>query len=192
MDLGDGRTILLAGQADRVDRGVASDRIVVWDYKYSGPAEYAALADDEDDGGDPLAGGTKVQLVAYAMAAAAAVDEPGHEPEVHAWYWFLKPPATNRAVGYRVTPELRDRFRRVLRVLTDGIAAGHFPARPGEHQYHRGNFEHCAWCDFDAICPRDRDEEWARASRHPALAPLVALAEEGSAAVLAPAEGAQR
>ena len=57
----------------------------------------------------------------------------------------------------------------LLRVLADGIGSGRFPARPGEHQYHRGNFAHCAWCDFDAICPRDRDEEWERVRSHPSL-----------------------
>ncbi|HEX4903459.1 MAG TPA: PD-(D/E)XK nuclease family protein [Acidimicrobiales bacterium] len=177
VDLGDGRTVLLAGQADRVDAG--GGRVVVWDYKYSGPGGFAALATDEADGGDPLGGGTKVQLVAYAMAAAEAEGLPA-EAEVHAWYWFLAPPHTNSLVGYAVGPDLRDRFRRVLRVLADGIAAGHFPARPGEHQYHRGNFEHCAWCEFDPICPRDRDDEWRGAREHPDLASLVALLEDGS------------
>lgn len=186
VDLGDGRTVLLAGQADRVDAG--GGRVVVWDYKYSGPGEFGALDADEDEGGDPLAGGTKVQLVAYAMAAAEDAAVPAGA-EVHAWYWFLKPPHTNALVGYPVGPELRDRFRRVLRVLADGIAAGQFPARPGEHQYHRGNFEHCAWCEFDAICPRDRDDEWRRAREHPGLAPLVALVEEGSGALAGAGEG---
>jgi hypothetical protein len=155
---------------------------VVWDYKYSSPADFAGLG---SDGGDPLAGGTKVQLVAYAMAADGALDAtPGAEPEVHAWYWFLKPPHTNETIGYAVDDHLRHRFRRVLRVLADGMAAGHFPARPGEHQYHRGNFEHCAGCEFDAICPKDRDDEWRTAREHADLARFVALVEEGSSTVL--------
>jgi len=186
VDLGDGRSVLLAGQADRVDAG--SGRVVVWDYKYSGPGEFVALDADEADGGDPLAGGTKVQLVVYAMAAAQAADLP-EGTEVHAWYWFLKPPHTNARLGYPVGPALRRRFRQVLRVLADGIAAGHFPARPGEHQYHRGNFEHCARCDFDAICPRDRDDEWRTARQHPALATFAELVESGSGTLAAARQG---
>jgi ATP-dependent helicase/nuclease subunit B len=185
VDLGDGRSILLAGQADRVDVGDAVDgrRVVVWDYKYANPDEFKGI--DAPDG-DPLAGGTKIQLVAYAMAAAASaeLDLEDDDLEVHARYWFLRPPTTNRTHGYRVDDELRHRFKRVLGVLADGIGSGRFPARPGEYQYHRGNFGHCAYCDFDSICPRDRDEEWERVRDAASLADLRGLAEEGSSWVL--------
>lgn len=190
VDLGDGRSILLAGQADRVDAGAIGDgdgRVVVWDYKYSGTHGFEDLDRPDADGGDPLAGGTKIQLVAYGMAALGSPrldGVVGPDAEVQARYWFLKPPATNRHIGYPVTDELRERFRRVLRVLADGIGSGRFPARPGEYQYHRGNFDHCTWCDFDSICPRDRDEEWERVRAHPSLAAVRGLAEAGSAWVL--------
>ena len=190
VDLGDGRVLQLAGQADRVDRGTDRDgraRVVVWDYKYSKPTAFDGIVKDEAKGGDPLAGGTKIQLVAYAMAAGADgdLDVPG-DAEVHARYWFLRPPHTNEHRGYPVDAELRERFTRVLGVLADGIAAGRFPARPGDHAWHWGNFEHCAWCEFDSICPRDRDEEWERVRHDPSLAPLRRLAEEGSVSVLDP------
>lgn len=183
VDLGDGRSILLAGQADRVDVSAGGTRVVVWDYKYSGPEQFRTI--DTADG-DPLAGGTKIQLVAYAMAAAESpqLDLGEGEPEVHARYWFLRPPTTNRTHGYPVDDALRDRFTRVLGILADGIGSGRFPARPGEYQYHRGNFDHCAWCDFDAICPRDRDEEWERVREAPSLAAIRGLADEGSSWVL--------
>ena len=190
VDLGDGRSILLAGQADRVDaRRTAhgTERVVVWDYKYSGTSEFTKLDKADEDGGDPLAGGTKIQLVAYGMAALDAAGihgDAGAAVDVQARYWFLKPPQTNHQIGYAVTDELRDRFRRVLRALADGIGSGRFPARPGGYAWHRGNFDHCTWCDFDAICPRDRDEEWERVRLHPSLVDVRGLAEEGSAWVL--------
>lgn len=188
VDLGDGRAIQLAGQADRVDAAALPDggtRVVVWDYKYSKAAAFDGIAKGEDRGGDPLAGGTKIQLVAYALAAGQAPGLDLHgELEVHAHYWFLRPPDTNATRGYPVDPELRERFGRVLGVLADGIAGGRFPARPGEHAYHWGNFAHCAWCEFDAICPQDRDEEWERVRHHPTLVSLRGLAEQGSASVL--------
>lgn len=188
VDLGDGRSLQLAGQADRVDVGAADDgrtQVVVWDYKYSKPDAFDDIVKPEDKGGDPLAGGTKIQLVAYAMAAADSPDLglPA-DIDVHASYWFLRPPSTNVRRGYDVDEELRERFARVLGVLADGIAEGRFPARPGEHTYHWGNFAHCAWCDFDSICPRDRDEEWERAREDPSLVAIRRLAEDGSASVL--------
>ena len=196
VDLGDGRSLQLAGQADRVDRGTDVDghtRVVVWDYKYSKPTAFDGIVKDEAAGGDPLAGGTKIQLVAYAMAAGADRDlDVPSDAEVHASYWFLRPPHTNEHRGYAVDADLQRRFARVLGVLADGIAAGRFPARPGDHAYHWGNFEHCAWCEFDSICPRDRDEEWERVRDEPSLDGLRRLADEGSASVLvAPVEDAR-
>ncbi len=178
VDLGDGRTIALAGSADRVDLG--DGVLEIWDYKYTGSRSYHDLVKDEDAGGDPLQGGTRLQLVAYGMAAAAAHDVP----EVHAAYWFLRPDTERTRVGYPVDADIRDRFRRVLGVLADGIGEGRFPARPGEFLWHRGTHAHCSYCDFDDICPRDRDEEWERVRFHPSLHRLGRLVDEGSASVL--------
>ena len=127
-----------------------------------------------------MLGGTKLQLVAYGMAAA----ERHEAPEVHAAYWFLRPDAQKPEVGYPVDDALRARFRGVLAVLTDGIGTGRFPARPGEYQWHRGTHEHCSWCDYDDICPRDRDEEWERVRFDPSLRGVARLADEGSSSVL--------
>lgn len=178
IDLGGGRVVRLAGQADRVDR--AGRSMHVWDYKYSGGRAFEALEKDEDKGGDPLLGGTKIQLVAYGMAAAQQHDVD----HVHASYWLLRPDVVGRTVGYEVDAGLRERFRRVLAVVADGIAAGRFPARPGTHEWHLGNFANCTWCEFDSICPGDRDVEWQRVQLHPALRDYVRLTEEGSATVL--------
>ena len=180
VDLGDGRTIALAGSADRVD--VGGGVVKIWDYKYSGSRSFDDLVKPEDKGGDPLLGGTKLQLVAYGMAAA--VEHPGLE--THAAYWFLRPDAEKPTAGYVVDDELRDRFRRVLSVLADGIGEGRFPARPGEYRWHLGTHSHCAWCDFDDICPRDRDEEWERVQFDPSLRGIARLADEGSLSVITP------
>ncbi len=181
IDLGDGRIVRLAGQADRVDR--AGRTLHVWDYKYSGGGGFRDLVKDEDKGGDPLLGGTKIQLVAYAMAAAERHDVD----TVYARYWLLRPDVVGTIIGYEVDDALRERFRRVLAVVADGIAAGRFPARPGDHQWHLGNFANCTWCEFDAICPGDRDVEWQRVRIEPTLSRFVRLAEEGSASVVAEA-----
>lgn len=180
VDLGDGRTIALAGSADRVD--VGEGVVKIWDYKYSGSRAFDDLIKPEERGGDPLLGGTKLQLVAYGMAASAAHPDL----ETHAAYWFLRPDAEKPTAGYVVDDDLRDRFRRVLGVLADGIGEGRFPARPGEYRWHLGTHAHCAWCDFNDICPQDRDEEWERVRFDPSLRGVARLADEGSASVLSP------
>lgn len=179
VDLGDGRTLALAGQADRVD--VGDGRAVVWDYKFASTTPFAVLSKPEDKGGDPLGFGRKLQLVAYGLAAADRYDVD----EIHAWYWFLPRTADPDKVGYPISDDLQHRFRTALRVLADGIGSGRFPARPGEMQWHLGTFDACGWCDFDEICPADRDEEWERVRFDPSLRSYRTLVEDGSAQLVA-------
>lgn len=176
--LDDGRTVPIAGQADRVD--VVPDGVRVYDYKYASSGPYAALKKDLADGGDPLDRGTRLQLLAYAEAAAAqrGVDRAS------AWYWFLKPGHTGTHIGYEITEEHRQMFRRTLRILVDGVGDGLFPAHSGEEDWFVGTNKNCGFCEFDAICPADREEEWARVRADPALDDLVRLAEDGAPAFL--------
>ena len=60
-------------------------------------------------------------------------------------------------------------------MIADGIEAGRFPFRPGELD--RGSFDHCRSCDFDAVCPTDRDDFWQSARDDERLAAYVALVE---------------
>ncbi|MDE0802657.1 MAG: PD-(D/E)XK nuclease family protein [Acidimicrobiales bacterium] len=182
VDLDDGRSVPIAGQADRVD--VVPGGVRVYDYKYASAGPYSALKKDLADGGDPLDGGTRLQLLAYAEAAAAqrGVDRAS------AWYWFLKPGHTGTHIGYEITPDHRRLFRTALRVLVDGVGDGLFPAHSGEENWFVGTNENCGFCEFNAICPADREEEWERVRADPALADLVRLTEEGSPAFLVSSE----
>ncbi|WP_436795583.1 PD-(D/E)XK nuclease family protein [Actinospongicola halichondriae] len=176
--LDDGRTVPLAGQADRVD--IVPGGVRVYDYKYASATPYNSIKKSLEDGGDPLDGGRRLQLVAYAEAAAAqrGVDEAS------AWYWFLKPGHTGTHIGYDVTPDHRRLFRQTLGVLVDGVGSGRFPAHSGSDNWFTGTNENCGYCEFNDICPADREEEWERVRADPALADLVRLAEEGSPAFL--------
>jgi ATP-dependent helicase/nuclease subunit B len=51
-----------------------------------------------------------------------------------------------------------------------------FPGRPGGDDW-RGGFENCRWCDFDRVCPSDRDRAWDRMREAPELGTYVALSE---------------
>jgi ATP-dependent helicase/nuclease subunit B len=176
--LDDGRVVALAGQADRVDE--VPGGVMVHDYKYGSSTPYRGLDRPLDDGGDPVDGGRRLQLLAYAEAAAQqrGVDRAS------AWYWFLKPGHTGTRIGYEIGPRHRDLFRKTLGVLVDGIAAGSYPSRSGESDWWSGTNVNCAFCAFDDICPADREEEWERVRTDPALAELALLAQEGSPAFL--------
>ncbi len=176
--LDDGRVIPLAGQADRVDAVPGGVR--VYDYKYSSSNQYHGLDRAIEAGGDPVAGGRRLQLLAYAEAAAhqRGVDRSS------AWYWFLKPGHTGTHIGYEIGPEHRAMFRHALRVIVDGVQQGLHPARSGPADWFLGTNANCGYCEFDRICPADREDEWERVRSDPALADLVALAEDGAPSFL--------
>ncbi len=176
--LDDGRVVPLAGQADRVDAVPGGVR--VYDYKYASSGPYKGLDTPIEAGGDPVDGGRRLQLLAYAEAAAAqrGVDRSS------AWYWFLKPGHTGSQIGYEIGPEHRRLLRETLRVLVDGVRNGYYPAHSGPHEWFVGTNANCGFCDFNRICPADREDEWERVRADPALAEVVRLAEEGAPAFL--------
>jgi ATP-dependent helicase/nuclease subunit B len=171
--LDDGRTLQFRGSADRVDVDPATGGLVVTDYKTGGLSDYEDLRKRlTDDPPDPVDRGRKLQLPLYALAAAARhpVDGP-----VRARYWFTSERGRFEEIGYPVDEAVLARLRQVLRVAADGVAAGAFPARPGEVD--RATYKNCAYCDFDRLCPRDRARQWERKRTAPVLADYVALAE---------------
>ena len=146
LDLADGRSLTLRGRADRVDVG-DDGRLVVLDYK-TGKDRYAALADD------PVQEGRTLQLGAYAEAATAR-----HGGEVaDTAYWMVSSAGGFAQRGYPWTGDRRTRFLDVVGVIVDGIESGTFPARPGAFDAFFGKHENCRHCDFDRICPRNRDD----------------------------------
>jgi hypothetical protein len=61
----------------------------------------------------------------------------------------------------------RARFGEVLDVIVDGIEQGRFPANPGEADFF--GFEHCAFCDYNRVCPSGRDDLWEGVRLSPKL-----------------------
>jgi RecB family exonuclease len=172
--LDDGRELRFRGSADRVDRvdraGEQGDGLVVTDYKTGSLREYEDLR--RNLATDPVDRGRRLQLPLYALAAADR--HPTPEP-VHARYWFTSERGRFESIGYPVDDRVLARLRQVLRVVVDGIAAGAFPARPGEVD--RQSYRNCTYCDYDRLCQRDRSRQWDRKRHTPALAGYVALAE---------------
>ena len=165
IDVG-GRRLAFRGVADRVDRA-PDGSLVVTDYKTGGQWPYEGLKVD------PVDRGTKLQLVLYGLAAQQQYD-PG--AAVRSRYWFVTERADFAEIGYVVDDEVRASFERALTVIVDGIDAGAFPARPGEVDA-RSGWKNCLYCDFNAICPRDRARQWERKRGARELAAYVVLAE---------------
>ena len=165
IDLARGRRLTFKGFADRVD--LADDgRAVVVDYKTGSARPYEDLAEQ-----NPVSRGTKLQLPIYGLAARSRFGEV----PVRSQYWFISERGGFRTVGYDLSGEVLNRLHETLEVMVEGIEGGIFPGRPGKSD--RGSFDNCRYCDFDAVCPSQRDREWERVRHTPELADYVALSE---------------
>lgn len=164
-----GRHIAFRGYADRVDR-TEDGALVVVDYKTGGVSDDVKKIPKDD----PVVRGTKLQLPVYALAARAA-----HDPDapVHAAYWHVSAKGGFQWIGYDADDARDARFRDVLTTIADGIDAGLFPGRPGEPSNRPGHagFDNCTYCDFDAVCTRERGQEWERVRDDETLIPLLTL-----------------
>lgn len=158
VQLGDGRSILFRGRADRVD--VTDDgHHLVSDYKTGKGKGYEELVED------PVRGGTTLQLGLYSEAAIQLMGAPaasGH-------YWMLRDESVSERHGYAWTAARRDRFVEVVAAIVDGIEAGTFAAEPGGWDSFRRTHSNCAYCDFDRLCPVDRGEHAQAKAASPEL-----------------------
>lgn len=158
VDLGDGRTVLLRGFIDRVDR-TADGGVVVVDYKTGSASSYTDLAEDT-----PIADGSRLQLLVYALAARQAYPDA---TSVRAEYHFVGRKDTGRRIGYEVGPAAVQALVDVVRLVVDHAGAGVFPHRPAEPVYQ--HFTPCLYCDPDELGTADRHRDWERLRLHPAL-----------------------
>jgi ATP-dependent helicase/DNAse subunit B len=151
------------GTIDRVD--VTPDRgRIVTDYKTGGADWYKGIE------GDHFQGGRSLQLAIYALA----VGEDGQKP-VRTEYWFVSEKGGFARRGYELTSEEAEEFTKVIDVLSASMARGQFPANPGGGMNQK--FDPCAYCPYDSVCPKDRDQIWERTKGDPILSRYVALAE---------------
>lgn len=151
LNLHNGRALAFRGRADRVDR-IGDRNAVVVDYKTGRADAYQDL--NGDSATNAFAGGTMLQLGLYAEAARQhlGVDQ------VESYYWVLSGLTGATLRGYQWTDELREQFLEVLGHIVEGIEGGLFPMVPGGWNTFRSGYENCRYCEFDAVCPRDRGE----------------------------------
>jgi ATP-dependent helicase/nuclease subunit B len=126
IDLGDGRTLRVSGQIDRIDKR-PDGTLVLRDYK-TGRAPR--------DENEIFRGAKQLQIPFYILAAGEMF--PGH-PVVKA---FLDYVDAGRPVALDPASVRGDDFRRQVRGLVDAIADGLFVQEPSA----------CTWCDYTAAC----------------------------------------
>jgi hypothetical protein len=90
---------------------------------------------------------------------------------VHVAYWFVSEKGNFRQIRYALDSAAMERFSEVVTVLVDGVEQGLFPARPGDKN------KNCKFCDFQSMCPGDREVSWNKVRDAPELGSYVALTE---------------
>jgi len=159
-----GRTVAFRGRADRVDVRPDGTRVVL-DYK-TGKAYTTPEA-----GEDPLQAGARLQLPVYAAAARQLLDAE----HVEAAYWFVSAKGEFKLDPFRLDADTEARFREVVGHIVDSIDEGWFPAVPGAPNTFFGSSDNCRYCDYDAVCPVDRDAQYDVKLHAPEFAAFRAL-----------------
>lgn len=167
VSLPDGRTLHFRGSADRVDRTDRGELLVI-DYKTGGSASYKVLSEKNPDDR-----GRRLQLLVYGLAARAHDDAA--EAPVRAEYWFVNDRESLTPIGYEISGEVVAAVSETLTTITDGIAAGIFPAHPTESA--TDPWVRCRFCNPDGLGVGDLKRAWERKRSDPALAGYVRLAE---------------
>lgn len=158
-----GRRMQLRGSVDRVDLTEDGGLLVI-DYKGGSKRPFEGMADN------PLNDGRRLQLPLYARAVAERLDRKGDRTGL---YWLTK---ANEIKEMVLDEELESDLEDAVGAALDGIGDGVFPGVPGEVVgWPRLSFENCKYCDFDRICPTDRQSEWERVRSDTALAPIELL-----------------
>ena len=166
MTLDTGVRVLFRGLIDRVDISAGGAEGTVIDYKSGSIGPY------DDMKSDPLGAGRHLQLPIYAMAVRSANESLRN---IEGQYWFVTATGNFQRRTVRLS-EVEGWLTGIIGTVASGIEQGLFPANPGAPA-DRGRFQNCRNCDFDRICPSNRDWLWDRKRQDPDLAGYVQLAE---------------
>ncbi len=147
------------GYIDRVDRVPGGGGVWIVDYKTGRVPEDA----------NALGGGNRLQLPVYLLAA------PDGAPAT-AVYWYISARGGFQLVPYEATPANAESFAALIAAIGGGVAAGSFPAVPGEFNEFWAEFDNCGRCDFTRICSRARGDAFARKADSPGTGPWARVA----------------
>jgi ATP-dependent helicase/DNAse subunit B len=155
-----GRHLRLRGSVDRIDL-TADGGLVVIDYKGGSGRQFDKLESN------PLDDGRRLQLPLYARAVAERLERDG--PQI-GLYWLTQ---RGEHRPLELDENLNAELEAAVGAALDGIGEGLFPGVPGSAvSWPHLTFENCKYCDFDRICPTDRQSEWERVKNDPELKPI--------------------
>jgi ATP-dependent helicase/nuclease subunit B len=146
--------ISLHGFIDRVDSNRDGNKYLIIDYKTGSASSYSGMKKD------PLECGRRLQLPVYGLAIRQSLET---QAEITACYWFI----SNKGNFERrevLLSAVEKEFLEKVELIAAGIQKGLFIANPGDN-----GSDNCRYCDFDRICPPDRDLIWERKSAVPEL-----------------------
>jgi ATP-dependent helicase/DNAse subunit B len=160
--------VTMRGRVDRIDQ--TPDKTSAWviDYKTGSSHDARKIKDD------PLLGGTKLQLPWYITAVRDAA-------RITALYWHITHRGNFDKIPYEPSPELDVRFERTVEAIIEGVAAGVFPAVPGDVDEYYGTFSNCKFCEFKRICSVRRDLAYEAKAQDPSMSAWIAVAEAAKA-----------
>jgi ATP-dependent helicase/nuclease subunit B len=158
LTLPSGRRLAVTGSIDRVDESV--DGFVVTDHKTGRSDRFRSISTD-----DPTAGGTMLQLPAYAAATLALTGRP--DAPVRAEYSFFRAGGYKR-VGYTFDERVWASVGQAVAGIVDGIEAGFYPSVPERPGW--SPFVPCADCEPDGLGRTERWIEWQAKRHDPRLA----------------------
>ncbi|TWE13221.1 PD-(D/E)XK nuclease family protein [Rudaeicoccus suwonensis] len=162
-----GGTVQLTGAADKVDRA-ADGTLVVTDIKTGKPGRFMQICPE-----DPVIGGTKLQLPAYAHAVRALYGD-AHTP-VEAAYWFVGDGDGRRRVPLELTAEVDTTFREAVGTVSSSIRDGVFPLRPPATDDF--SWIQCPYCNPDGLGYAEPRSRWQQLRGTRPLRDLVTLIE---------------
>lgn len=166
LNLPDGSQVNFRGLIDRVDVDEKRARALVIDYKTGSTFSYEDMKDDL------LGQGSHLQLPIYALAARTALVP---EATIEAEYWFI----SSRGRFERKTVPLAQveaAFQATVQAIVSGIRGGVFPANPGPPGPEGP--ANCRFCDFDRLCPANRQALWRQKRGSSEATPYANLSQQ--------------
>jgi RecB family exonuclease len=162
----DGGELRFRGRADKVDQR-RDGTLLVTDLKSGSARSFKNLSAD-----NPVAGGEKLQLPVYALAARASFGDA--QTPVEAFYWFVRKDRGKR-VKVPLTDVVEQTYAETVGLIARSVAGGLFPARaPATPDY---RWAQCAFCNPDGLGHADVRARWEAMRRVPQLRRYTRLVE---------------
>ncbi len=139
-------TLKFRGIIDRIDTSPDGNKALILDLKTGSNFGYRDLNKDIFNSGK------KLQIPIYLLAAKKNIPDV----EAKAAYWMV-----GFKGQYKVFPdspptyeEIENDMNSIMEKIANGMVSGLFPSNPGT------NNSNCTFCDFNQICPQQREMYW--------------------------------